>query len=119
LGYFQLPTAEKRPSSLSVLEVDDPKLSVLLHLMTPMTSIEPELESPLARPLVQQKSVAAEILGEVGSAKSATEGMLLSNMEHNGPYPFHSTVCPQTPPPNALNVAIHCRYTNYCLFCIF
>lgn len=81
---LQLPTAEKRPSSLSVLEVDDPKLSVLLHLMTPMTSIEPELESPLARPLMQQKSVAAEILGEVGSAKSATEGMLLANMELNG-----------------------------------
>ncbi|XP_059470651.1 uncharacterized protein LOC132193783 [Neocloeon triangulifer] len=85
-----LPTAEKRPSSLSVLEVDDPKLCVLLHLMTPMTSIEPELESPLARPLVQQKSVAAEILGEVGSAKSATEGMLLSNMEHNADIPFIS-----------------------------
>jgi hypothetical protein len=81
---LQLPTAEKRPSSLSVLEVDDPKLSVLLHLMTPMTSIEPDLESPLARPLMQQRNVAAEILGEVGTAKSATEGMLLANMELNG-----------------------------------
>jgi len=84
LNCSQLPTAEKRPSSLSVLEVDDPKLSVLLHLMTPMTSIEPDLESPLARPLMQQRNVAAEILGEVGTAKSATEGMLLANMELNG-----------------------------------
>lgn len=84
--FFQLPLAEKRPGGLSVLEVDDPKLCVLLHLMTPMTSIEPDLESPLARPLQQQKSVATEILGEVGSAKSATEGMLLSNMESNGLY---------------------------------
>ncbi|KAF4533231.1 hypothetical protein B566_EDAN005146 [Ephemera danica] len=85
-----LPLTEKKSGGLNVLEVDDPKLCVLLHLMTPMTSIEPDLESPLARPLQQQKSVAAEILGEVGSAKSATEGMLLSNMESNAEIPFIS-----------------------------
>lgn len=79
-----MPLAEKGPSFLNVLEVDDPKLCVLLHLMTPMEPIEPVLESPLARPLAQQKTAASDLLTEVGSAKTAMEGMLLSNMEKNG-----------------------------------
>lgn len=52
--------------------------------MTPMEPIEPVLESPLARPLTQQKTAASDLLTEVGSAKTAMEGMLLSNMEKNG-----------------------------------
>ena len=81
---LQLPLTDKGPSFLSVLEVDDPKLCVLLHLMTPMEPIEPVLESPLARPLAQQKTAASDLLTEVGSAKTAIEGMLLSNMEKDG-----------------------------------
>jgi hypothetical protein len=84
LFFLQLPLAEKCPSFLNVLEVDDPKLCVLLHLMTPMEPIEPVLESPLVRPLAQQKTAASDLLTEVGSAKTAMEGMLLSNMEKNG-----------------------------------
>ncbi|XP_023702991.1 uncharacterized protein LOC111862102 isoform X4 [Cryptotermes secundus] len=87
---IQLPLAEKGPSFLNVLEVDDPKLCVLLHLMTPMEPIEPVLESPLARPLTQQKTAASDLLTEVGSAKTAMEGMLLSNMEKNAQFPFIS-----------------------------
>jgi hypothetical protein len=84
LSFLQLPLAEKGPSFLNVLKVDDPKLCVLLHLMTPLEPIEPVLESPLARPLAQQKTAASDLLTEVGSAKTAMEGMLLSNMEKNG-----------------------------------
>ncbi|XP_069695107.1 uncharacterized protein [Periplaneta americana] len=85
-----MPLAEKGPSFLNVLEVDDPKLCVLLHLMTPMEPIEPVLESPLARPLAQQKTAASDLLTEVGSAKTAMEGMLLANMEKNAQFPFIS-----------------------------
>ncbi|XP_049953131.1 uncharacterized protein LOC126469865 isoform X1 [Schistocerca serialis cubense] len=85
-----MPLTEKSPSFLSVLEVDDPKLCVLLHLMTAMEPIEPVLESPLARPLAQQKTAASDLLCEVGSAKTASEGMLLSNMEKNAEFPFIS-----------------------------
>ncbi|KAJ9582498.1 hypothetical protein L9F63_003191 [Diploptera punctata] len=85
-----MPLAEKGPSFLNVLEVDDPKLCVLLHLMTPMEPIEPVMESPLARPLAQQKTAASDLLTEVGSAKTAMEGMLLANMEKNAQFPFIS-----------------------------
>jgi len=81
-----LPTA--KPSQLSVLEVDDPKLCVLIHLMTQMEPIEPILESPLVRPLAKQKTAACDLLSEVGSAKTAMEGMLLSNLERNAEFPF-------------------------------
>ncbi|XP_021942689.1 uncharacterized protein LOC110841446 isoform X2 [Zootermopsis nevadensis] len=85
-----LPLAEKGPSFLNVLKVDDPKLCVLLHLMTPMESIEPILESPLVQPLAKQKTTASDLLAEVESAKTAVEGMLLSNMEKNAQFPFIS-----------------------------
>ncbi|KAK7869359.1 hypothetical protein R5R35_012903 [Gryllus longicercus] len=85
-----MPLTEKSPSFLSVLEVDDPKLCVLLHLMSPLEPIEPVMESPLAKPLQQQKSAASDLLSEIGSAHTAIEGMLLSNMEKNAQFPFIS-----------------------------
>ncbi|XP_067000199.1 uncharacterized protein [Anabrus simplex] len=85
-----MPLTEKSPSFLSVLEVDDPKLCVLLHLMTPQEPIDPVLESPLAKPWQEQKTAASDLLSEVGSAKTAMEGMLLSNMEKNAQFPFIS-----------------------------
>ncbi|XP_075227005.1 uncharacterized protein LOC142327663 isoform X3 [Lycorma delicatula] len=85
-----LPLAESKPSVLSVLEVDDPKLCVLIHLMTQMEPIEPLLESPLAMPHIKQKTTACDLLTEVGSAKTATEGMLLANLEKNAEFPFIS-----------------------------
>ncbi|XP_046670663.1 uncharacterized protein LOC124360802 [Homalodisca vitripennis] len=83
-----LPLPSAKPSQLSVLEVDDPKLCVLIHLMTAMEPIEPILESPLVMPLVKQKTAACDLLTEVGSAKTAMEGMLLSNLERNAEFPF-------------------------------
>jgi hypothetical protein len=76
--------------------VDDPKLCVLIHLMTQMEPIEPILESPLVRPLAKQLNAATDLLTEVGSAKTAMEGMLLSNLERNGmsAYEFEN-VCPR------------------------
>lgn len=70
--------------SLSVLEVDDPKICLLIHLMTQMEPIEPILESPLTLPHQKQKRAASDLLTEVGSFRAATEGMLLCNIEKNG-----------------------------------
>uniref|UniRef100_A0A1B6D658 DUF7153 domain-containing protein n=1 Tax=Clastoptera arizonana TaxID=38151 RepID=A0A1B6D658_9HEMI len=85
-----LPLASAKSSMLNVLEVDDPKLCVLIHLMTQMESIEPVLESPLALPLVKQKTTACDLLTEVSSTKTAMEGMLLANLEKNCEFPFIS-----------------------------
>lgn len=89
--YFsgQLPvpseSSEKQSSGpLSVLEVSDPKLCILAHLMSPLEPIDPLLESPLSHPLLKQRSVAAELVSEVQQSNSAVGGMLLANMEKNG-----------------------------------
>lgn len=76
--------ASKPQSPLSVLEVSDPKLCVLVHLMSPLEPIDPILESPLANSLLKQRAVAAELLNEVQQANTAIGGMLLANMEKNG-----------------------------------
>uniref|UniRef100_A0A1I8MKD1 DUF7153 domain-containing protein n=1 Tax=Musca domestica TaxID=7370 RepID=A0A1I8MKD1_MUSDO len=78
-----------KPSSpLSVLEVSDPKLCILVHLMSPLEPIDPVLESPLAHPLLKQRSVASELLTEVQQANTAVGGMLLANMEKISEFPF-------------------------------
>lgn len=69
---------------LSVLEVADPKVIILAHLMSPLEAIEPILESPLAHPLLKQRSIASELLNEVQQANTAAGGMLLANMERTG-----------------------------------
>lgn len=76
--------------SLSVLEVDDPKICILIHLMTQMEPIEPILESPLTLPHQKQKRAASDLLNEVGGTRSAAEGMLLCNIEKNAEFPFIS-----------------------------
>ncbi|KAL5285832.1 hypothetical protein ACFFRR_007488 [Megaselia abdita] len=78
----------KPQSPLSVLEVSDPKLCVLVHLMSPLEPIDPILESPLANSLLKQRAVAAELLNEVQQANTAIGGMLLANMEKNAEFPF-------------------------------
>lgn len=69
---FQLPAQSPeskdptyKPSSLSVLEVSDPKICILAHLMSPLEPIDPILESPLSHPLIKQRAVASELLNEV------------------------------------------------------
>ncbi|CAD7088297.1 unnamed protein product [Hermetia illucens] len=83
------PAADGTPGSpLSVLEVSDPKVCILVHLMSPLEPIDPVLESPLAHPLVKQRAIAAELVNEVQQANTAVGGMLLANMERNSDFPF-------------------------------
>lgn len=56
---------EGKHSPLSVLEVSDPKICILAHLMSPMEPIEPILESPLSHPIIKQRIAASELLHEV------------------------------------------------------
>ncbi|XP_055630929.1 uncharacterized protein LOC129771373 isoform X3 [Toxorhynchites rutilus septentrionalis] len=88
-----LPTPETTDPSqagpLSVLEVSDPKICILAHLMSPLEPIDPLLESPLAHPLTKQRAVASELLNEVQQGNNAVSGMLLANMERSSAeFPF-------------------------------
>ncbi|XP_026471908.1 uncharacterized protein LOC113376211, partial [Ctenocephalides felis] len=83
-------TTATSPGPLSVLEVADPKLCVLAHLMSPLEPIDPLLESPLAHPLFKQRTAASELLTEVQQTNTALSGMLLANMERNAEFPFIS-----------------------------
>ncbi|XP_052755269.1 uncharacterized protein LOC113509749 isoform X1 [Galleria mellonella] len=83
-------TTKTAQNSLSILEVADPKLCILAHLMSPLEPIEPILESPLAKPLMKQKTAAGELLNDVAQANTAVGGMLLANMERNAEFPFIS-----------------------------
>lgn len=65
------------------MEVSDPKLCILAHLMSPLEPIDPVVESPLSHPLLKQRAVASELLMEVQQANTAIGGMLLANMERN------------------------------------
>ncbi|KAH0534377.1 uncharacterized protein LOC123266879 isoform X1 [Cotesia glomerata] len=87
-GVPHAPIADKKKpgSPLSVLEVEDPKQCVLAHLMTPLEPLDPIVESPIAMPLVLQRDTAAELIAEI--APSATQSILLTNMERNADFPF-------------------------------
>ena len=45
LFYFQLPREPRRHPLINILEVDDPKLGIVFHLMAPFTSLNPQLVS--------------------------------------------------------------------------
>ncbi|XP_043278427.1 uncharacterized protein [Venturia canescens] len=87
-GVPHAPIADKKRSGspLSVLEVEDPKQCVLAHFMTPLEPLDPLVESPIARPLVLQRDTAAELIAEI--APSASQSILLTNMERNADFPF-------------------------------
>ncbi|XP_006562231.1 uncharacterized protein LOC552195 isoform X3 [Apis mellifera] len=87
-SFQHAPIADKkRPGSpLSVLEVEDPKQCVLAHFMTPLEPLDPLVESPVSRPLVLQRDTAAELVAEI--APSASQSILLTNMEKNADFPF-------------------------------
>nr|CAH7760028.1 unnamed protein product [Callosobruchus chinensis] len=78
----------EKKGNLHVMEVPDPKLCVLCHLMSPLEPIDPILESPLVQPLFKQRITAGELVNEVAQAKTAVTGMLLANMERNAEFPF-------------------------------
>lgn len=81
---------ERKSGNLHVMEVPDPKLCVLCHLMSQLEPIDPVLESPLIQPLFKQRVTAGELVNEVAQAKTAVTGMLLANMERNAEFPFIS-----------------------------
>jgi len=65
---------------INILEVDDPKLAITFHIMGPLTSLTPHLESPLSAPAALQRQLAQEELAKAQEL-NATEGFLLKNME--------------------------------------
>lgn len=73
--------ANHRPNILNVLEVEDPKLCVLIHLMGNLEPIDPILESPLAIPIIKQKSVACDLMSDIAAGNCVKEGILLSTIE--------------------------------------
>lgn len=75
---------QQNAGPLSVLEVSDPKICTLAHLMSPLEAIDPIVESPLAHPLYKQRAIASELVTEVQQTNMAVGGMLLANMERNG-----------------------------------
>lgn len=85
---FQLPSEAdtangNQPGPLNILEVSDPKLCILAHLMSPLEPIDTVLESPLAHPLFKQRSIACDLVTDVQQTSNAVGGMLLLNMERN------------------------------------
>ncbi|XP_078034451.1 uncharacterized protein C01C4.2 [Augochlora pura] len=54
--------------------------------MTPLEPLDPLTESPVSRPLVLQRDTAAELVAEI--APSASQSILLTNMEKNADFPF-------------------------------
>ncbi|GLV31862.1 uncharacterized protein CBL_07622 [Carabus blaptoides fortunei] len=85
-----LSSDKKSSAGLSVLEVPDPKLCILAHLMSPLEAIDPILESPMIQPIQKQRKIATELMNEIAQANSASSGMLLANMERNAEFPFIS-----------------------------
>ncbi len=69
---------------MSVVEVDDPQLVILLHFMTPFMSIQPVFESPLARPASIQGSMASQLLIDLLRDRPGSHGMLLVSIEQDG-----------------------------------
>lgn len=56
--------------------------------MTPLEPLDPVAESPTTRPLVLQRDTVAELIAEI--APSASQSILLTNMEKNGTIIEHS-----------------------------
>ncbi|KZS18652.1 uncharacterized transmembrane protein DDB_G0289901 [Daphnia magna] len=75
-------------ASMSVVEVDDPQLVILLHFMTPFMAIQPIFESPLARPASLQGSMASQLLIDLLRDRPGAHGMLLVSIEQDVDYPY-------------------------------
>lgn len=82
--WMQLPQTGR--ASMSVVEVDDPQLIILLHFMTPFMAIQPVFESPLARPASLQGSMASQLLIDLLRDRPGAHGMLLVSIEQDGKF---------------------------------
>ena len=72
---------------MSVVEVDEPQLVILLHFMTPFMAIQPVFESPLARPASLQGQLASQLLVDLLRDRPGSHGMLLVSIEQDGTVP--------------------------------
>lgn len=81
LYFFQLPR-NPRSQLINVLEVDDPKISIVFHMIAPLEPVTPHLESPLAEPMVLLRQLAKEDLDR-GKELQMHEGFTLKNLEAN------------------------------------
>ena len=90
---MQLP---RQPSSqlINVLEVDDPKVNIVFHMMAPLESLTPHLDSPLADHNVLLRKLAKDDL-ERCKELHVNEGFTLKNLEANCKYlAFSTNFCP-------------------------
>lgn len=88
LGPGAFPRGPGPPQPLiNIMEVEDPKLAITFHMIGPLTSLTPHLESPLATPQSLIRQLAVD---ELAKAKqlNANEGYLLKNMEKDSEYPY-------------------------------
>ena len=82
--FLQLPR-NPRSQLINVLEVDDPKISIVFHMIAPMEPLRPLAESPLAEPMVLLRQLAREDLDRAKELQTK-EGFLLKNLEANCKY---------------------------------
>ena len=68
-----------------MLEVDDPKVNIVFHMMAPLESLTPHLDSPLADHNVLLRKLAKEDL-ERCKELHVNEGFTLKNLEANCKY---------------------------------
>lgn len=68
-----------------MLEVDDPKLAIVFHMIAPLESLTPHLESPLAEPMELLRKLAKEDLDRAKELH-ISEGFMLKNLEQNCEY---------------------------------
>ena len=68
-----------------MLEVDDPKLAIVFHMIAPLESLTPHLESPLTDPMVLLRSLAKDDLDR-SKDLHISEGFMLKNLEANCEY---------------------------------
>ena len=77
-----------------MLEVDDPKVNIVFHMMAPLESLTPHLDSPLADHNVLLRKLAKEDL-ERCKELHVNEGFTLKNLEANCKYlAFSTNFCP-------------------------
>ena len=75
-----------------MLEVDDPMLAIVFHMVAPLESLTPHLESPLAEPMELLRKLAKDDLDRAKELHIC-EGFMLKNLEQNCKFPQKDT-CP-------------------------
>jgi len=110
-------TLPRQPSSqlINVLEVDDPKVNIVFHMMAPLESLTPHLDSPLADHNVLLRKLAKDDL-ERCKELHVNEGFTLKNLEANSEYPFINYFVIHKTRDEAAAVFTHARAATYDAF---